>query len=78
MREPAIVLRPMTTDDLESVIRWSRDDDFCRANGWNVGQLPEEVRTHWTRLLEQPLDNFVRFRVEVRETLVGYVDLADI
>lgn len=78
MAEPVVVLRPLTLDDLDSIVQWSRDDAFCRANGWNVERVPAEVRSHWTRLIEEPPENFVRLGVEVEGNLVGYADLADI
>ena len=78
MSQPVATLRPLTLDDLDTVVRWSRDQTFCRANGWDVGRPPAEVRRHWAQLIEDPPDHFLRFGAEVDGELVGYADLADI
>ena len=75
---PAIRLRAVTVDDLATIVRWSRDETFCRANGWDVGRAEDEVGRHWTRLLTSPPPGLTRLGVEADGELVGYVDLADL
>lgn len=71
-------LRPLVLDDLAAVVRWSRDIEFCRANGWPLGRSEQEVRAQWVRLIEQPPAGFLRLGAEAGGELVGYADLADI
>jgi [ribosomal protein S5]-alanine N-acetyltransferase len=75
---PVVALRALTLDDLDTVVRWSRDEEFCRANGWEVGRAPAEVRQHWAKLIAEPDHGFLRLGADVDGKLVGYADLADI
>jgi [ribosomal protein S5]-alanine N-acetyltransferase len=75
---PVVVLRALTPDDLGSVVRWSHDEVFCRANGWDPGRTPAEVRRHWANLIAQPHPGFLRLGAEADGELVGYADFADI
>ena len=78
MIPPVVRLRALTPDDLATVVRWSRDEVFCRANGWEVGRAPAAVRRHWAALIAEPRDDFLRLGAEAEGELVGYADLADI
>ena len=78
MAEPVVTLRTLTSEDLDTVVRWSRDPTFCLANGWDVGRAAAEVRRHWSRLLAEPPRGLLRLGAEVDGELVGYADLADI
>lgn len=68
----------MTLNDLGAVIEWSRDEVFCRANGWPVGRTADMITEHWRGILLHPAQDFLRLGVEAGGRLVGFADLAHI
>ena len=75
-----VTLRPMTTRDLDTVVTWSRDREFCLAVDWTP-DLPEAtVRSWWEGVLDSVGGNFQRLGIVVDDgdggRLVGYTDLA--
>lgn len=73
-----ITIRPLMMDDYQSVFIWSKDEDFCAANGWEQGQHADEIYHWWYNCVNHTPDNFIRMGIEFHGKLVGYVDLADI
>ena len=73
-----MVLRPITLEDYESVLRWSKDDVFCTANGWELNRDPRELLDWWKICVKSNSDSFVRMGIEFQQQLIGYVDLAEI
>lgn len=63
--------------DMSTVLEWSRDEEFCRANEWRLDLTPAQIE----RWLQQSVDGepprLVRLGVELDTALVGYVDLAN-
>ena len=70
------ILRPIHMDDLEAVINWSQDEDFCMANDWDLNRTPEELFNWWKKCVENKKSNFKRMGIELNGTLIGYGDLA--
>lgn len=71
-----IQLRPLTMDDFETVLKWSKDDEFCSANGWASNRSPEELYRWWRLCVDNAADDFIRMGIEFKGDLVGYADLA--
>ncbi|MBB4825624.1 RimJ/RimL family protein N-acetyltransferase [Sporosarcina luteola] len=70
-----VVLRKLSMEDLETVIRWSKDDVFCMANGWETDREQDELYRWWKRCVDEGSDKLIRLGVEHDKVLVGYVDL---
>lgn len=73
-----IRLRELRMDDYEIVLRWSRDDLFCEANGWEQNRDPEELKSWWSYCVEMDKPSFIRMGIEWEGVFVGYADLAEI
>ena len=71
-----IKLRPLTEDDAEHVLVWSKDDLFCLANGWETNRTTEELKQWWFNCINHPAEDFIRMGVEVNQKLAGYADVA--
>jgi len=71
-------IRPIVMEDFPSVLKWSRDELFCSANGWELNREKEELYQWWKRLVMGIPEDFIRLGIEFDEKLVGYVDFADI
>jgi len=75
---PEVKLRPLALSDLTQVLKWSRDEEFCLANGWPLG-LPQERLQEWfLRFLNNPPVDLYRQGILLGEKLVGYVDLKEL
>lgn len=73
-----VLLRPLTLGDLARVLEWSKDEEFCLANGWPVG-LPQERLEDWfLRLLNNPPVDLIRQGILIEGRLVGFVDLREL
>ncbi|MEA0555157.1 GNAT family N-acetyltransferase [Lysinibacillus irui] len=72
-----IQLRAITIEDFPSVLKWSKDDRFCSANGWNINSSYEELYEWWLRYVENNSADFVRMGIAYNGTLIGYADLVD-
>ncbi|WP_033542055.1 GNAT family N-acetyltransferase [Planococcus sp. CAU13] len=75
---PDIRIRPLTMDDYEAVLKWSKDDIFCSANGWEMNRTPEELHIWWRMCVENIVEDFLRMGIECDGKLIGYADLAGI
>lgn len=73
---PDIRIRPLTMDDYEAVLKWSRDDSFCSANGWEMNRNPDELYRWWRMCVENAVEDFRRMGIECEGKLIGYADLA--
>jgi [ribosomal protein S5]-alanine N-acetyltransferase len=71
-------LRPLKMDDYGNVLRWSRDDIFCLANGWETNRKEAELYKWWHSVVTTSKDDFLRLGIEYKEQLIGYADLAHI
>ncbi len=71
-----IKIRDLKIDDYETVLKWSKDDVFCSANGWPRNRTEEELYKWWIHCTNNEDHNFVRKGILVGRKLVGYVDLA--
>lgn len=72
----SIKIRQITLDDYQSVLKWSKDDSFCLANGWEKNRSPEELYQWWHNCVHNAADDFIRMGIEWKEKLIGYADLA--
>ena len=75
---PGIRIRALTMADYEAVLKWSRDDSFCSANGWEMNRIPEELHRWWRMCVENAVEDFIRLGIECEGKLIGYADLAGI
>ncbi|WP_233569794.1 GNAT family N-acetyltransferase [Falsibacillus albus] len=71
-----IKIRPITINDFEKVLTWSKDDVFCSANGWEKNRNPEELYKWWLRCVNNKAKDFIRMGIALNESLIGYADLA--
>jgi [ribosomal protein S5]-alanine N-acetyltransferase len=71
-----IQLRALVLSDLEAILEWALDQEFCLSNGWNFPTNPEKLRAHWTGIITQPRDDFQRFAIDDMGSILGYADLA--
>lgn len=72
----SIKLRTLLISDLDAILEWALDLEFCFANGWSFPNDPEKLRTHWTRIITEPRDDFQRYAIEDTGLVLGYTDLA--
>ncbi|GGO01190.1 GNAT family N-acetyltransferase [Saccharibacillus kuerlensis] len=73
-----IQLRPITIDDFDTILCWSRDDSFCLANGWETNRDEEELRRWWSYCVHMKKETFTRIGIQWESRLIGYGDLAGI
>ncbi|MCG7344349.1 GNAT family N-acetyltransferase [Sporosarcina sp. ACRSL] len=78
MSKESIVLRPLRIDDYETVLKWSKDDQFCSANDWERNRDEEELRQWWIFCVNNRADDFIRMGIELDGKMIGYADLANI
>ncbi len=71
-------LRPLQLEDLETVVVWAKDSEFCLANDWSLELSEERIRTHWTGIISESSDKLIRKGITLNGVLIGYADLADI
>lgn len=72
----SIKIRPIIIDDYKFVLNWSKDDDFCFANGWEQNRSEEELYQWWLHCVNNVSEDFIRMGIEYNEKLIGYADLA--
>lgn len=75
---PDIRVRPLTMDDYEAVLKWSKDVAFCSANGWELNRSPEELYRWWSMCVKNSVEDFIRMGIEHNGEIIGYADLAGI
>ncbi|WP_078393861.1 GNAT family N-acetyltransferase [Shouchella patagoniensis] len=73
----ALVLRPLLLEDYPVVLKWSKDELFCRANGWELGRDADEVYRWWDLCVHLQSSTIYRKGIELDGKLIGYVDLAN-
>lgn len=71
-----IRIRPITVNDYKEVIKWSKDDRFCAANGWEKNRSDGELYQWWLRCVNNVSEDFYRMGIEYNQKLIGYADLA--
>jgi [ribosomal protein S5]-alanine N-acetyltransferase len=71
-----IKLRALLVSDLDAILEWPLDQEFCLANGWSFPNNPDNLRSHWTRIITEPQDDFQRHAIEDSGSILGYADLA--
>ena len=71
-------LRPISKEDYIYVLNWSKDENFCLANGWKLNKNEEELYNWWLRCVTNHSEHFIRLGIEFNENLIGYADLANI
>ena len=76
--DTSITIRPLSIDDYEIVLKWSKDDKFCSANDWEKNRDEVELFRWWTYLVNNNADDFIRMGIEYDAKLIGYADLANI
>ena len=69
-----IRLRPLSMNDLSTVIRWSEDAIFCRSHSWALNRSIEELTSWWHHCINDLPQNFKRFAIDLDERFIGYVD----
>jgi [ribosomal protein S5]-alanine N-acetyltransferase len=71
-----IKIRPFMLEDNKIVLYWSKDDDFCAANGWEKNRSDEELSRWLFNCVNNKKEDFIRMGIEVNDKLIGYADLA--
>lgn len=71
-------LRAILLNDFKTILKWSQNDIFCRANGWELNGDKEEFYIWWESLVNCPPEGFFRLGIERNGQLIGYTDLASI
>lgn len=71
-----IIIRPINIDDYKFVLIWSKDKNFCEANGWEKNRNPEELYQWWYDCVNNVSEDFIRMGIELNQSLIGYADLA--
>lgn len=74
-RSPNIGLRPLEPRDIEIMVAWSRDDEFCRAAEWTVGLAESAMHSHCLEIVHRPSPELLRMAVTSHDRIVGYADL---
>ncbi|MEB2282680.1 hypothetical protein LAV73_22410 [Lysinibacillus xylanilyticus] len=59
-----IKIRPLTLDDYEAALKWSMDDTFCLANGWELNRSPEELYKWWLKCVNNVAEDFIRMGIQ--------------
>jgi [ribosomal protein S5]-alanine N-acetyltransferase len=77
MRE-SVQLRDLRLEDLETVMSWAKDSEFCLANDWSLELSEERIQTHWTGIITESREDLIRKGITFQNQLIGYADLADI
>lgn len=68
-------IRPIMIEDYEFVLAWSKDDQFCLANDWEIDREEEELYDWWLYCVNNMDNNFIRKGIEWHQKLIGYADL---
>ncbi|MER2039840.1 MAG: hypothetical protein ABS944_16965, partial [Solibacillus sp.] len=53
-------IRPLSISDYETVLEWSRHENFCLANQWELNREPDEVYSWWHKCVNNTANNFIR------------------
>ncbi|ARQ07672.1 N-acetyltransferase domain-containing protein [Macrococcoides canis] len=71
-----IKIRPLTKEDFNYVLNWSKDISFCSANDWEENRSEQELYHWWLHCVNNKADDFIRLGIELDDKLIGYADLA--
>lgn len=71
----SINIRPITMQDFETVLKWSKDDIFCAANDWEKNRDEQELYTWWGFCVHHPHKDFIRLGITFENDLIGYGDI---
>lgn len=72
----SIRIRPITIDDFNFVLDWSKDERFCMANDWELNRNEEELSKWWLHCVNYDANDFIRLGIEYDGKIIGYADLA--
>jgi [ribosomal protein S5]-alanine N-acetyltransferase len=72
-----IKIRSLKIEDYKMVLNWSKDADFCFANGWELYRSEEELYQWWLHCVNSASEDFIRMGIELNDKLIGYSDLAN-
>lgn len=64
--------------DFPFVVKWSKDNAFCEANGWRKDLDRETLYRWWKHHVTADSEDLIRLGIEKNGLLIGYVDLAKI
>ncbi len=65
-------------EDFPVMVKWSKDNAFCLANGWETGRSKDELFSWWHNCVHNHSRDFLRLGIQYKSRLIGYVDLAHI
>ncbi|WP_346775297.1 GNAT family N-acetyltransferase [Bacillus sp. RO2] len=71
-----IQLRALLMEDFPVVEKWSKDNAFCLANGWEIGRNEDELYSWWHNCVHNHPHDFLRLGIQYESRLIGYADLA--
>ncbi|KPB03282.1 GCN5 family acetyltransferase [Bacillus sp. CHD6a] len=71
-----MTLRALLIEDFPVVVKWSKDNAFCLANGWAIGRNEDELSSWWDNCVQNPSQTFLRLGILYESRLIGYADLA--
>ncbi|MGD6834827.1 GNAT family N-acetyltransferase [Sutcliffiella halmapala] len=71
-----IKIRPLSIDDFEYILEWSKDDTFCLANDWEKNRDGQELYKWWQHCVNNVSEDFIRLGIDLENRLIGYADLA--
>jgi RimJ/RimL family protein N-acetyltransferase len=71
-----IKIRLLKIEDFVFVLNWSKDINFCLANGWELNRNEKELYKWWIHCVQNSSDDFIRLGIELNNKLIGYADLA--
>ncbi|MDN4608662.1 GNAT family N-acetyltransferase [Sporosarcina sp. F6_3S_P_2] len=69
-------IRPLTMEDFDHVLQWSKDEVFCMANDWDKNRNEQELFKWWQHCVHNGSQDFIRMGIEMENKLIGYADLA--
>jgi ribosomal-protein-alanine N-acetyltransferase len=73
-----VSLRVLEPADLPIVAAWRLDREFCRWQGWRQDHTESEIVDHFSQVMLDPPDGFIRLGVVADDALVGYAELSGI
>lgn len=73
-----IKIRPITEEDYDYVLKWSKNDKFCLANDWEINRNEQELYKWWLYCVNDLPEDVIRMGIELENKLIGYADLASI
>ncbi|MGN7410990.1 GNAT family N-acetyltransferase [Sporosarcina sp. SAFN-010] len=71
-----IKIWPIAEEDYGYVLKWSKNDQFCLANDWELNRNEQELYKWWLHCVNNLPEDFIRMGIELDNKLIGYADLA--